>query len=91
MSIKLIQVKIVYVVLLLETPNTSDGWMILFLPKTYVLNTPICEIFEKDIKLYEIITLFDLNHIKSMADHVAISVETQRIDIRYSLEKQFAQ
>ena len=35
------------------------------------------------------ITLFDSTHMMSMADHVAIIVETLRIDIRCSLEKEF--
>ena len=37
----------------------------------------------------ERITLFDLTHMMSMADLVAISVETSRIDRGYSLEKEF--
>ena len=35
------------------------------------------------------ITLSDLNHMMSMADHVAIGVETPRIDSGCSLEKEF--
>ena len=37
----------------------------------------------------ERIALSDLTHIMSMADLVAISVETPRIDRRCSLEKEF--
>ena len=37
----------------------------------------------------ERIALSDLTHMMSMADPVAISVETQRIDIGCSLEKGF--
>ena len=37
------------------------------------------------------ITLFDPNHMMSMVDHVAISVETLRIDSRCSLEKEFTE
>ena len=37
----------------------------------------------------EIITLSDPTHIMSMTDHVAIIVETQRIDNGCSLEKEF--
>ena len=37
----------------------------------------------------ERITLSDLTHMMSMADHVAIGVETLRIDSGCSLEKEF--
>ena len=37
----------------------------------------------------EIIVLFDLTHMMSMANLVAISVETQRIDRKCYLEKEF--
>ena len=37
----------------------------------------------------KIITLSDLNHMMSMVDHVAIGVETPRIDSGCSLEKEF--
>ena len=37
----------------------------------------------------ERITLSKLTHMMSMADHVAIGVETPRIDSRCSLEKEF--
>ena len=37
----------------------------------------------------ERITLSDPTHIMIMADLVAIGVETLRIDIKYSLEKEF--
>ena len=37
----------------------------------------------------ERITKFDLTHMMSMSDLVAISVETLRIDIGCSLEKEF--
>ena len=37
----------------------------------------------------ERITLSDLTHMMSMVDHVAIGVETLRIDSGYSLEKEF--
>ena len=39
--------------------------------------------------MWEIISLFDLTRIKSMVDHGAISVKTQRIGIGCSLEKEF--
>ena len=42
--------------------------------------------------IYEIlgiITLSDLTHMMSMADHIAISVETLKIYRRCSLEKEF--
>ena len=37
----------------------------------------------------ERVTLSDLTHMMSMADPVAINVETLRIDSGYSLEKEF--
>ena len=37
----------------------------------------------------EKIILFDLTHMMSMDNHVAIDVETSRIDSRSSLEKEF--
>ena len=39
----------------------------------------------------ERITLSDPTHMMSMADHVAIDVETLRIDSGYSLEKEFTE
>ena len=39
----------------------------------------------------ERITLSDLTHMKSMADPVAIGVETLRIDSGCSLEKEFTE
>ena len=39
----------------------------------------------------EIIALYDPTHMKSMVDHVSIGVETLRIDIVYSLEKEFTE
>ena len=39
----------------------------------------------------ERITLFNLTHMMSMADHVAIGVETLRIDRRCSLEKEITE
>ena len=39
----------------------------------------------------ERITLSDLTHMMSMADHVAIGVETPRIDSGSSLEKEFTE
>ena len=39
----------------------------------------------------KIITLFDLTHMMSMADPVAIGVEILRIDSRCSLEKEFTE
>ena len=36
-------------------------------------------------------TLFDLTHMMSMADPLAIGVETPRIDIGCSLEKEFTE
>ena len=37
------------------------------------------------------IALFDLTHVMSMIDHVAIDVETPRIDSGCSLEKEFTE
>ena len=37
----------------------------------------------------ERITLYDLTHMMCMADHMAINVETPRIDSGCSLEKEF--
>ena len=37
------------------------------------------------------IALSDLTHMMSMADHVAIDVETRRIDSGCSLEKEFTE
>ena len=37
----------------------------------------------------ERIALSDLDHMMSMANHVAIGVETQRIDSECSLEKEY--
>ena len=37
------------------------------------------------------IALYDLTHLMSMADHVAIGVETLRIDHGCSLEKEFTE
>ena len=37
------------------------------------------------------IALSDTNHIMSMTDHIAIGVETLRIDSGCSLEKEFAE
>ena len=39
----------------------------------------------------ERIALSDLTHMMSMADHVAIDVETPRIDSGCSLEKEFTE
>ena len=39
----------------------------------------------------ERITLFDPTHMMSMADRVAISMETLRIDSGYSLTKEFTE
>ena len=39
----------------------------------------------------ERISLFDLTHMMSVADHVAIGVETPRIDSGCSLEKEFTE
>ena len=39
----------------------------------------------------ERITLSDLTHMMSMADHIAIGVETLRIDSECSLEKEFTE
>ena len=39
----------------------------------------------------ERIALSDLTHMMSMADHVAIGVETRRIDSGCSLEKEFTE
>ena len=39
----------------------------------------------------ERISLFDLTHMMRIADHVAIRVETLRIDSRCSLEKEFTE
>ena len=58
---------------------------------TYVLKIPIRGIFEKDIDYHEIIILYDLTHMMSIVDPVAIGVETQRIDSGYSLEKEFTE
>ena len=55
----------------------------------YILNIPICEIFEKDIDYLERITLSDMTHMMSMADLVAIYVETLMIDSEFSLEIEF--
>ena len=38
----------------------------------------------------ERIKISNMTHMMSMADHVAISVETLRIDSGYSLEKEFS-
>ena len=35
------------------------------------------------------LTLFDLTHMMSVVDLVAINIETLEIDSRYSLEKEF--
>ena len=40
---------------------------------------------------YEIISFSDLTHMMSMADFVAIGVETPIIDSWYSLEKEFTE
>ena len=37
----------------------------------------------------ERITLFDLNHMMTMVDDIAINVETPRIDSGYLLKKEF--
>ena len=39
----------------------------------------------------EIIGIYDLSHMMSMADLVAIGVETPRIDSGYSSEKEFTE
>ena len=39
----------------------------------------------------ERIELYDLTHMMSMVDLVAIGVETPRIDSEYSLEKEFTE
>ena len=39
----------------------------------------------------EIITLSDLTHVMSMADHVAIGIETPMIDSGWYLEKEFTE
>ena len=39
----------------------------------------------------EIITLSNLNHLMSMADPIAIGVETLKIDIGCSSEKEFSE
>ena len=46
-------------------------------------------IFEKDIELSGKISLSNPTHMMSMADPIAISVETRRIDSECSLEKEF--
>ena len=43
----------------------------------------------RKLNYLERITLSDLNHMMSMADPVAIGVETLMIDSRCSLEKEF--
>ena len=57
--------------------------------KKYVPNTSIRGIFEKDMILSRRIALPDPIHMMSMADLVAISVKTPRIESECSLEKDF--
>ena len=52
---------------------------------TYVLNIPLCEIFEKDIELFK---KNNLTYMMSMVDLVAIDVDTLWINIGCSLEKE---
>ena len=56
--------------------------------KTYVLNIYIQGIFEKDIKVLKRETLFDLTHMMTIVDLVAISIEVQRIDNRCTFKKE---
>ena len=55
----------------------------------YILNIPIYGIFDKDIELCKKIKLSNLTHMMSMADTIAISVETPKIDNGCSLQKDF--
>ena len=45
----------------------------------------------RPLNYLEIIILFDPTHMMSMSDHVAIGMETLRIDSECSLEKEFSE